>query len=407
MGMNFLVGQSGGPTAVINSSLAGVYETARSCGANRVYGMQYGIEGLLKEKLVDLDELIGNTLSIELLKRTPSSYLGSCRYKLPTPEQDESVYEKLFAIFAKYSIDAVLYIGGNDSMDTIAKLSSYGNRIGSPIRFVGVPKTIDNDLMLTDHTPGFGSAAKFIATITKELICDSNVYDLQSVTVAEIMGRNAGWLAASASLAKGEDCDGPDMILLPEVPFNESVFLSRLEAIRKQKNNIIIAASEGVQTEGGTFLCDLISGGGALDAFGHKVTLSGTSRYLSGLIQKHLGCKTRAIEFSTLQRCASHLTSRIDINESHQVGGAAVQAALAGETGCMSAIIRLSDSPYLSNCQTVDVQQVANKEKTIPAEWINREEMQLTPAFEAYARPLIQGEQLPMYVHGLPRHIRL
>lgn len=407
MGMNFLVGQSGGPTAVINSSLAGVYETARSCGANRVYGMQYGIEGLLKEKLVDLDELIGNTLSIELLKRTPSSYLGSCRYKLPTPEQDESVYEKLFAIFAKYSIDAVLYIGGNDSMDTIAKLSSYGSRIGSPIRFVGVPKTIDNDLMLTDHTPGFGSAAKFIATITKELICDSNVYDLQSVTVAEIMGRNAGWLAASASLAKGEDCDGPDMILLPEVPFNESVFLSRLEAIRKQKNNIIIAASEGVQTEDGTFLCDLISGGGALDAFGHKVTLSGTSRYLSGLIQKHLGCKTRAIEFSTLQRCASHLTSRIDINESHQVGGAAVQAALAGETGCMSAITRLSDSPYLSNCQTVDVQQVANKEKTIPAEWINKEEMQLTSAFEAYARPLIQGEQLPMYVHGLPRHIRL
>ena len=407
MGRSFLGGQSGGPTAVVDSSLAGVYETARSCGANRIYGMQYGIEGLLQEKLVDLDQLLGNTLNIELLKRTPSSYLGSCRYKLPTPEQDEAVYQKLFSIFAKYSIDAVLYIGGNDSMDTIAKLSAYGSRIGSPIRFIGVPKTIDNDLMLTDHTPGFGSAAKFIATITKELICDSNVYDLQSVTVAEIMGRHAGWLAASASLAKGEDCDGPDMILLPEIPFSESVFLSRVEALRKEKNNIIIAASEGVQTEDGTFLCDLVSGSGAVDAFGHKVTLSGTSRYLSGLIQKHLGCKTRAIEFSTLQRCASHLISRIDVNESYQVGGAAVLAAMAGETGRMSAIIRKSNAPYVSTCETVDVQEVANKEKTIPTEWIAENGMQMTAAFEAYARPLIQGEQLPMYVNGVPRHIRM
>ena len=219
MGMNFLVGQSGGPTAVINSSLAGVYSTARQYGAGKVYGMQYGIQGLLQEKLVDLDQVLGSDLNIELLKRTPSSYLGSCRYKLPTPEQDEGVYQTLFSIFAKYAIDAVLYIGGNDSMDTIAKLSAYGSRIGSPIRFIGVPKTIDNDLMLTDHTPGFASAGKFIATVVKELICDSNVYDLQSVTVAEIMGRHAGWLAACSSLAKSDDCDGPDLILLPEIAF--------------------------------------------------------------------------------------------------------------------------------------------------------------------------------------------
>ncbi|MBU3805663.1 MAG: 6-phosphofructokinase [Candidatus Fournierella pullistercoris] len=407
MGMNFLVGQSGGPTAVINSSLAGVYATARQSGAGKIYGMQYGIQGLLDEKLVDLDEKLGSNLSIELLKRTPSSYLGSCRYKLPTPEENEAVYHKLFALFAKYEIDAVLYIGGNDSMDTIAKLSAYGASIGSPIRFIGVPKTIDNDLMLTDHTPGFASAGKFIATITKELICDSNVYDLQSVTVAEIMGRHAGWLAACASLAKGDDCDGPDMILLPEVAFSTSRFLEQVEKIRREKNNIIIAASEGVKTEDGTFLCDLGGESGPLDAFGHKAALSGTSRYLAGLIQQHLGCKTRAIEFSTLQRCASHLTSRIDINESFQVGGAAVQAALNGETGRMSAIIRQSNVPYQSICQTVDVQAVANKEKVIPRSWISEDGTQLTAEFEAYARPLIQGEQLPIFVNGVPQHIRL
>lgn len=407
MGMNILVGQSGGPTAVINSSLAGVYETARSCGAEHIYGMQYGIEGLLKENLLDLDELLGSSLNIELLKRTPSSYLGSCRYKLPTPEQDESVYEKLFSIFAKYSIDAVFYIGGNDSMDTIAKLSAYGARINSPIRFMGVPKTIDNDLVLTDHTPGFGSASKYIATVMKEIIRDSNVYDLKSVTITEIMGRHAGWLAASASLAKGDDCDGPDLVLLPEIPFNEEAFLAQVEALRATKNNIVIAASEGVRLNDGTFLCDLAGSNGMVDAFGHKVTLSGTGRYLEDLIRNHLGCKTRAIELSTLQRCASHLTSRIDINEAYQVGGMAVQAAMAGETGRMSAIVRKASAPYISTCETVDVQAVANKEKTIPMEWITEDGMHLTADFEAYARPLIQGEQIPIYVNGVPLHTRL
>ncbi len=407
MGMNVLVGQSGGPTAVINSSLAGVYQTARSCGAGRIYGMQYGIEGLLQEKLLDLDTLLGSSLNIELLKRTPSSYLGSCRYKLPTPEQDEGVYQTLFRLFAKYEIGAVLYIGGNDSMDTIAKLSAYGERIRSEIRFVGVPKTIDNDLLLTDHTPGFGSAAKYIATVMKEIIRDSNVYDLNSVTITEIMGRHAGWLAASASLAKGADCDGPDLVLLPEVPFSEELFLKRVDALRAEKNNIVIAASEGVRLKDGTFLCDLAGGSGAVDAFGHKVTLSGTGRYLGSLIRHHLGCKTRAIELSTLQRCASHLTSRIDVNEAYQVGGVAVQAALAGETGRMSAILRRPGAPYVASCETVDVQAVANKEKSIPLSWITPDGMQVSDAFEAYARPLIQGEQIPIYVNGVPLHTRV
>ena len=213
---NVLVGQSGGPTAVINSSLAGVYETAKACGAPHVYGMQYGIEGVLEGKLIDLDTVLGDKMDIELLKRTPSSFLGSCRHKLPDPTVDEKPFVQLFELFRQNDIGAVFYIGGNDSMDTISKLSAYGKTVNSEIRFIGVPKTIDNDLMLTDHTPGYGSAAKYIATILKEVICDSSVYDLRSVTVAEIMGRHTGWLAAAASLAAGPDCNGPDLILLPE-----------------------------------------------------------------------------------------------------------------------------------------------------------------------------------------------
>lgn len=406
MAINFLVGQSGGPTAVINSSLAGVYETARRCGAGRIWGMQYGIEGLLKGHIADLDELFAGNMSIELLKRTPSSFLGSCRYKLPLPEQDEAVYEALFALFRQYEIGAVLYIGGNDSMDTIAKLSAYGGRVGSPVRFVGVPKTIDNDLMLTDHTPGFGSAAKYIATILKEVMCDSTVYDLHSVTVAEIMGRHAGWLAGAASLAKGEDCDGPDLILLPEVPFSEDLFLKRVDELQKEKHNVIIAASEGVRRRDGTFLCELSGADARVDAFGHKAALSGTSRYLAELIHHNLGCKTRAIELSTLQRCASHLASRTDVSEAYRVGGAAVLAALEGRTGCMSALVRMADQPYLCGTEMVDIQAVANREKTVPLEWIEPNGMQVGPAFEAYARPLIQGELTPIYVNGVPRHMK-
>ena len=405
--MNFMVGQSGGPTAVINASLAGVFETARDSGAGRVLGMQHGIEGLLKGQVADLNRLFDSDLSIELLKRTPSSYLGSCRYKLPEPVAGDEVYETLFELFARHRIDAVLYIGGNDSMDTIAKLAAYGEAVGSPIRFVGVPKTIDNDLVCTDHTPGFGSAAKYIATIMKEIIRDAGVYDLRSVTVAEIMGRHAGWLAGAASLAKGEDCDGPDLILLPEVPFDPKLFLRRVDRLQKQKENVVIAASEGVKDREGRFLCDLAGDGGVLDAFGHKAMLSGTGRYLAGLIQRELGCKSRAIELSTLQRCAGHLASRTDVDEAYRVGGAAVTAALEGRTGCMAALKRLSDRPYLCGTELVDVHQVANAEKTVPLEWIEPDGMHVNGAFEAYARPLIQGELTPMFVNGVPRHITL
>ncbi|MFR5586794.1 MAG: 6-phosphofructokinase [Subdoligranulum sp.] len=406
-GTNVLVGQSGGPTAVINSSLAGVYEAAKALGAAHVYGMEYGIQGLLQGKIVDLDDRLDDKMEIELLKRTPSSYLGSCRFKLPNPATDERPFVQLFEPFAKYCIGAVFYIGGNDSMDTIAKLSAYGAAKGSEIRFIGVPKTIDNDLMYTDHTPGYGSAAKYIATILKEVICDSSVYNIRSVTVAEIMGRHTGWLAGAASLAAGADCNGPDIILLPERPFDENVFLEKVAQLEKDRHNVIIAASEGVKNKDGVFLCDLVSTAGQLDAFGHKAILSGTSRYLADLIHVRLGCKTRAIEFSTLQRCASHLASRTDITEAYQVGGASVEAAYRGETGKMCAIRRISDMPYRTETEMVDVQKVANLEKRVPDDWISPDGMHVTEAFHHYARPLIQAELTPIYIDGVPRHLHL
>ena len=407
MAKNAIVGQSGGPTSVINSSLAGVYESCKRRGAGKVYGMMHGVAGLLERRVCVLDDKLKSAMDIELLKRTPSSYLGSCRYKLPDPDVDATPFVKLFTLFDKYGICALFYIGGNDSMDTIAKLSRYGARVSSPVRFIGVPKTIDNDLCLTDHTPGYGSAAKYIATIMKEVIRDSSVYNIRSVTVAEIMGRHAGWLAGAACLAGGDDCEGPDLILLPEVPFDADRFLARVDELQKSKPNVIIAASEGVKTADGTYLCDLVSTAGQLDAFGHKAILSGTSRYLSDLIHDRLNCKSRAIEFSTLQRCASHLASRTDVNEAYAVGGAAAAAAFAGETGKMISLKRISNYPYQCITEAVDVQKVANLEKKVPLDWITPDGMQVTAAFEEYARPLILDEVTPVYVNGTPRHIRL
>ena len=409
MAKNAIVGQSGGPTSVINASLAGVYESCKRRGAGKVYGMLHGVAGLLERRTCVLDDKLKTALDIELLKRTPSSYLGSCRYKLPDwhTAEGERVYIRLFEILKELDIGYFFYIGGNDSMDTIAKLSRYGAQVGSSVRFIGVPKTIDNDLCLTDHTPGYGSAAKYIATILKEVIRDSSVYNIRSVTVAEIMGRHAGWLAGAACLAGGEDCEGPDLILLPEVPFDQDKFLARVDELQRVKSNVIIAASEGVKTADGTYLCDLVSTAGQLDAFGHKAILSGTSRYLSDLIHDNLNCKSRAIEFSTLQRCASHLASRTDVNEAYAVGGAAASAAFAGETGRMISLKRISDYPYQCITESVDVQQVANLEKKVPLDWITPDGMQVTAAFEEYARPLILDEVTPVYVNGTPRHICL
>ena len=403
---NVIVGQSGGPTAVINSSLAGVYKTAKDRGARKVYGMLHGIQGLLEEKYVDLSEHIKSDLAIDLLKRTPSAYLGSCRYKLPEIKGNTDFYDRIFEILDKLEIEYFFYIGGNDSMDTIKKLSDYAILNGSTIKFMGVPKTIDNDLAVTDHTPGYGSAAKYIASITKEVIRDGLVYGTKSVTILEIMGRNAGWLTGAAALAKGEDCEGPDMIFLPEIPFDVDEFMKKIEQLQKEKSSVVVAVSEGVKVADGRYVCELTDNIDYVDAFGHR-QLTGTARYLAERISREVGCKTRAIEFNSLQRCASHIVGRVDITEAFQVGGAAVKAAFEGETAKMIILKRISDDPYLCVTDLYDVHKIANVEKKVPREWINEAGDYVTPEFVNYVRPLIQAELTPMMVDGLPRHLRL
>ena len=403
---NVIVGQSGGPTAVINASLAGVFKTARDRGAKKVYGMLHGIRGLLEEKYVDLSQHIKSDLDIDLLKRTPSSFLGSCRFKLPEIKDDTEIYDRIFGILDKLEVEYFFYIGGNDSMDTIKKLSDYAILNGSKIRFMGVPKTIDNDLAVTDHTPGFGSAAKYIASITKEVIRDGLVYGTKSVTILEIMGRNAGWLTGAAALAKGEDCEGPDMLFLPEITFDVDKFMRKVGELQEKKGSVVVAVSEGVKVADGRYVCELTDNIDFVDAFGHR-QLTGTARYLAEKISREVGCKTRAIEFNSLQRCASHIVGRVDITEAFQVGGAAVKAAFEGETGQIIKIKRVSDDPYLCVTDLYDVHKIANVEKKVPLEWINEDGDYVTPEFINYVRPLIQAELTPMMVDGLPRHLRL
>ena len=401
---NVIVGQSGGPTAVINSSLVGVYKTACDRGADKVYGMLHGVQGLLEEKYVDLSEHIRNDLDIELLKRTPSSYLGSCRYKLPEISEDEEVYRRIFTVLDKLQIKYFFYIGGNDSMDTIKKLYDYSLVKGIDICFMGVPKTIDNDLAITDHTPGYGSAAKYIASQLKEVIRDGLVYDQKGVTIVEVMGRNAGWLTGAAALARCEDCEGPDMLFLPEIQFDIDSFIDKVDSIQQYKKSVVIAVSEGVKLPDGRYVCELTDNVSYEDAFGHKL-LAGTARYLSNKVSRELGCKTRSIEFSTLQRCASHMVSRVDITEAFQVGGAAVKAADEGESGKMVTLKRLSDDPYQCATDIFDIHKIANVEKLVPREWINQEGTYVTHEFLSYVRPLIQAELNPIMVDGLPRHL--
>lgn len=403
---NVIVGQSGGPTAAINSSLAGVYRTAKDRGAKKVYGMLHGIQGLLKERYIDLSEHITNELDVELLKRTPAAYLGSCRYKLPEIHENRDVYEKIFEILNKLEIEAFIYIGGNDSMDTIKKLSDYAIVTGQPTRFVGCPKTIDNDLALTDHTPRYGSAAKYIGTSVKEIIRDGFCleYEKGVVTIVEIMGRNAGWLTGAAALAKGEDCPGPDLIYLPELAFDLEKFSTKIKKLMEKKMSVVVAVSEGIKLEDGRYVCELGTGVDFVDAFGHK-QLTGTASYLANFVAGEVGCKTRAIELSTLQRAASHLASRVDILEAYQVGGAAVKAADEGDSGKMVVIERFSDDPYQSGTEVKDVHKIANGEKLVPRNWVNQEGTYVTEEFITYVKPLIQGDVSPVMVDGIPRHL--
>ena len=402
---NVIVGQSGGPTSVINSSLVGVYKTAKDRGANKVYGMLHGIKGLLDGQYVDLSEHIKTTLDIDLLKRTPSSFLGSCRYKLPEICDNKEVYEQIFAKLKELEISAFFYIGGNDSMDTIKKLSDYAILINSDIKFMGVPKTIDNDLAITDHTPGYGSAAKFIAASLKEIIRDGLVYDYPTITIVEIMGRNAGWLTAAAALSRSDDCEGVDMIYLPEKVFDIADFMEQVKKRSATGKSLVIAVSEGIKVADGRYVFELADHVEFVDAFGHK-QLAGSAKFLADKIGSELGIKTRALEFSTLQRCAAHMTSRTDITEAFQVGGAAVKAALEGETGKVVVLKRVSDDPYICITETHDVHKIANIEKKIPLEWIT-DDAYVTDDLIHYIRPLIQAELSPIMVDGLPRHLRL
>lgn len=401
---NVIVGQSGGPTAVINSSLAGVYKTAKDLGADKVYGMRYGIQGFLEKQIVDLSEKIRTDLDLELLKRTPSAFLGSCRYKLPEINEDRALFDKIFDLLKEYDISAFFYIGGNDSMDTIKKLSDYAIVINSNIRFIGVPKTIDNDLEVTDHTPGYGSAAKYIASVTKEVIRDGLVYDIRNVTIIEIMGRNAGWLTGAAALATCEDCEGVDAIYLPEVPFDIDKFIEKVRGLLETKKAVVIAVSEGIKTADGKYVFEHGAHNEYVDAFGHK-QLSGTAKYLSDLVSSTFGCKSRAIELSTMQRCAGHLTSRVDITEAYQVGGSAVKAAFDGETGMMVTLKRVSTDPYICTTGLYDVHRIANVEKKVPLEWITEDGTFVSREMVNYIKPLIQAELTPIMITGQPRHI--
>lgn len=403
---NVIVGQSGGPTSVINSSLVGVYKTARDRGAAKVYGMLHGVKGLLDRQYVDLSEHIKSDLDIDLLKRTPSSFLGSCRYKLPEIKDNTQVYDQIFEILEELNIEAFFYIGGNDSMDTIKKLSDYAILRSSEIKFMGVPKTIDNDLAMTDHTPGYGSAAKYIAAVTKEIIRDGLVYDYPTISIVEIMGRNAGWLTAASALAKGEDCEGVDMIFLPEIPFDIDRFMKKVKELSEKQSSIVIAVSEGIRVADGHYVFELKDHVEYVDAFGHK-QLQGTAKFLADKVGGELGVKTRAIELSTLQRCAAHMTSRVDITEAFQVGGAAVKAAFEGETGKVIVLDRISEDPYICTTSCQDVHKIANIEKKVPLEWITNDGTYVSDELIHYIRPLIQAELSPMMVDGLPRHLRV
>ena len=403
---NVIVGQSGGPTAAINASLAGVYRTAKDRGANKVYGMLHGIQGLLKEKYIDLSDHIKTELDAELLKRTPAAFLGSCRYKLPEIHENREVYDKIFEILDKLDIEVFIYIGGNDSMDTVDKLSKYLNDKGiTDITVVGAPKTIDNDLCGTDHCPGFGSAAKYIGTTFAELERDCHVYTTKAVTIVEVMGRDAGWLTAASCLARANGAKGPDFIYLCEVPFSIDTFLKDVKAKLEEQDAVIIAVSEGVKNKDGRYISEEVQSS-AVDSFGHSY-IAGAAKVLEDAVRNEIGCKVRSIELNLMQRCAAHLASATDIQESRILGKAACQYALEGAGGMMAAVIRTSDKPYATEFKALPVCDIANAIKSVPADYINDAGNDVTEKMVDYLTPLIQGEMNTVYENGIPKYIYL
>ena len=398
-----IIGQSGGPTSVINASAYGVIRTALDSGCiTNVYGAEHGIKGVLEDRLFDMSQ--EDPKELELLKYTPSSALGSCRYKMKDPDEDDTDYKRILEVFKKHDVRYFFYNGGNDSMDTCNKISKYMQKVGYECRVMGVPKTIDNDLYGTDHCPGYASAAKYIATSLMEVYQDAHVYDTGMICIVEIMGRHAGWLAGSAALASA--CgSGPDLIYLPEVDFDMEQFLADVHRIYEEKNNVLIAVSEGIHYADGSFVSEAKAS--ATDGFGHA-QLGGLAARLAQVIKEHEHAKVRGIELSLLQRAGAHLASQTDIDEAFAAGKMAVEAALSGETGKMVAFERvMADGQYACRMKLIPLSDVANYEKKVPVEWIVPEGNNVTQDFIDYALPLIQGvPEIPLE-NGLPRYARL
>ena len=399
---NCIVAQSGGPTVAINASLAGVIDgVKKSKKFTRVYGAIHGIQGVLDNNFIDLSLMaLSKFPLVNTLELSPAMYLGSCRYKLPDFEVDSKPYEIIFDRFEEYQVAAFFYIGGNDSMDTVDKLSKYAKKIGSDVKIVGIPKTIDNDLCHTDHTPGFGSAAKYVASTMLEIAHDTYIYQIPSVVIVEIMGRDAGWLTAASCLARNDYSPAPHLIYLPEVDFDEDQFIEDIKNVLKTSRCVIVAVSEGIHDKDGNYISATSA---VADKFGHA-QLSGTGKALESLVKDRMDIKVRSIELNVLQRCAAHISSRTDINESFALGQAAVKYAAEGMTAVMSTIKRVSNDPYQWIIEPENVSLIANQAKTI-LEWITPEKNDVTPEMEAYLRPLIIGEVSLQYKDGLPMYL--
>lgn len=404
---NLLVAQSGGPTSAINATIAGVMTCAFLSGkVDKVYGAINGIQGVFHEKFVDLNEKLKSAEDLRCLCQTPSAALGSCRFKLGDLEKEKEQFEKIIHIFRKYDIKYFIYTGGNDSMDTVDKLSAYCEKNGiTDIKIVGAPKTIDNDLVGIDHCPGFGSAAKYIATTFAELERDCHVYDTKAVTIVEVMGRNAGWLTAASALARVAGGKGPDLIYLCEPDFSVDQFIEDVKKKMEDHPDIVVAISEGIKDKNGMYLSEHVQAG-AKDAFGHAI-ISGAGSVLETIVRERLGCKVRSVELNLMQRCGAHIASATDIEESKMLGMKACQCALDGETGVMAVLKRIANEPYEVIFDSIPVSEVANREKKVPREWINKEGNDITKELWDYMYPLIQGEPSIVYENGVPKHLCL
>ena len=400
--VNVVVGQSGGPTAVINSSLYGVIKESfnNTDRIDKVYGMVNGIQGFIEDRYIDIRKEMSDE-EIELLKTTPAAYLGSCRYKLPE-EFSDSIYPAIFKKFSDLGIGYFIYIGGNDSMDTVHKLSVYAKKTNSSVRIIGIPKTIDNDLTHTDHSPGYGSAAKYVAATVRDIVMDASVYNAESVTIVELMGRHAGWITAASILARKFENDNPALIYLPENEFCLDEFVESVKKEVEKRDTVVVCVSEGIKDKEGKFICEYASESGT-DNFGHKM-LTGCGKYLENVVKDRLGIKVRSVELNVNQRCKEMLSSLTDINEAVMAGEFGVKACLDGQTGMMVSFKREDKNGYRIDCELTDCADVCNQEKEVPTDWILDSGKGVTQDFVEYVKPLIQGENIPVMEGGLPKY---